>query len=126
MRKVTTVASYVGVLPEPQRAIVSQLVRLIEDTAPQLELAVEWAQPVFSHRGPCMWLKATSRYVQLGFWRGAELEDPELVLRGDGAKIRHIRLSELDDIDVAILSKLVSQAMELNERLGDPTTPIES
>ena len=120
MRKVTTIAAYVKVLPEPHKAIVHQLVDIIQDTAPQLELAVEDSQPVFRHRGPCICVKVTSRYVQLGFWRGSALDDPDGILQSTGTQMRHIRLSELDDIDVARVAKLVSQAAELNEPPADP------
>jgi hypothetical protein len=43
------------------------------------------------------------------------------VLQGSGEKMRHIKLSQLADIDAELFSELIRQAIELNSKKGDPT-----
>jgi hypothetical protein len=40
-----------------------------------------------------------ARWVNLGFQRGSELDDAQRLLQGEGRWIRHIRISELRDLD---------------------------
>src|SRR5438874_12679647 len=40
-----------------------------------------------------------ARWVNLGFNRGSTLDDPAGVLQGSGRWVRHIRISELADLD---------------------------
>jgi len=42
-------------------------------------------------------------------------------LRGSGEKMRHFKLSSLDDINQQIFSDFVRQAVNLNLTKGDPT-----
>ena len=121
MLRATTLVAYFRALPEPQISITNELIRLVEEAAPGLEFSIKSAQPVFSYCGPCIFIKAFPRHVNLGFFRGSELDDPAALLIGDGAQMRHVRYSEVDEIDGAALSALVVQAVDLNKRLGNPT-----
>jgi hypothetical protein len=40
-----------------------------------------------------------SRWVNLGFNRGAELDDPEGLLAGSGRLVRHLRIAREEDLD---------------------------
>jgi hypothetical protein len=51
------------------------------------------------------------RYVNVAFFRGAELEDPARLLRGTGGKMRHVRIDDAAKLD-AKLAALVRQAAE--------------
>lgn len=50
------------------------------------------------------------KHVNLGFNRGAELEDPKGLLVGTGRLIRHVTLSAPDDLDSPDLKRLVRAA----------------
>ena len=39
----------------------------------------------------------TSKWVNLGFYQGVGLADPEGLLEGTGAKMRHVKIRSLDD-----------------------------
>jgi hypothetical protein len=43
-------------------------------------------------------IAAYAHWVNLGFNRGAELEDPDGVLQGSGRQVRHIRISDPADL----------------------------
>jgi hypothetical protein len=59
--------------------------------------------------------------VNIGFWRGAELTDPNGLLEGDGDCRRRIKLSRRADIPEPALKRFVKEAVKLNQALGDPT-----
>jgi hypothetical protein len=103
-----------------QAEAVALLATIIREAAPDAEGTVKWGQPVFELAGPFAYIKPATAHVSLGFWRGAELEDPEGVLEGDGERMRHVKISSLRAIDATILSPLVQRAVLLNREQGSP------
>ena len=52
-----------------------------------------------------------AKWVNLGFHRGSELEDPKGLLEGTGRLIRHIRISEPEDLAEPAVRAFVKQAI---------------
>ena len=50
-------------------------------------------------------------WVNLGFFRGTVLEDPEGLLRGTGAKMRHVRMRSIEDTQAPAIRELVEKAL---------------
>ena len=50
-------------------------------------------------------------WVNLGFYRGASLPDPEGLLEGTGAKMRHVKIYTLADASGADIRALVEAAL---------------
>ena len=58
-------------------------------------------------------------YVNLGFYHGAELPDPEGLLEGTGAKMRHVKLRSVQDAGGPAVRELVAEALaERRSALG--------
>jgi len=58
-------------------------------------------------------------HVNVGFFFGAELEDPARLLEGRGKRMRHVKVRSGTDLDVAALSALVDAAYaDIRSRLG--------
>src|SRR5262245_5086927 len=49
-------------------------------------------------------------HVNVGFFRGAEISDPERLLEGTGRFMRHVKLRPDSDVDAAALTKLIVTA----------------
>ena len=49
-------------------------------------------------------------HVNVGFFRGAEIADPEGLLEGSGKFMRHVKLRSGEEVDVAALSALIDAA----------------
>lgn len=49
-------------------------------------------------------------HVNVGFFRGAELADPNHLLAGTGKFMRHVKLSPERDVDATTLLKLIESA----------------
>ena len=50
-------------------------------------------------------------WVNLGFYAGAELSDPEELLEGTGAKMRHVKIRTLQDTERAAVPTLIRAAL---------------
>ncbi len=115
------VDNYIAQLEEWQVEIVSEVRQIILKTAPEADESIKWAQPVYKVNDPFAYIKAFKNSVNFGFWRGVDINDPEGLLQGSGEKMRHFKLSSLDDINAAVFSDYVRQAVKLNLTKGDPT-----
>ena len=116
-----TVDAYIASLETWQAEVVSSVRQIVLKTAPHAEEAIKWAQPVYSNNGPFAYIKAFKNSVNFGFWRGVDIADTQGILEGSGEKMRHVKLSSLDDIDENAFANFIQQAVNLNLSKGDPT-----
>ena len=101
--------------------MVTALVELARAAAPGAKESIKWAQPVFDDHGPFLYIKAFKNHVNFGFWRGVDLSNEAGILEGSGEKMRHIRVTSLDDIQADVFADLVQEAVTMNRSKGDPT-----
>ena len=94
---------------------------LVTRHAPDATLAMKWGQPVWEQNGPFAWLRPAAKHVSFGFWRGAELSDPDGHLEGEGDRMRHLKMTSAADLDQLPIEHFVKQAVALNGANGDPT-----
>lgn len=67
------------------------------------------------------YVNAFKAHVNVGFFRGAEIEDPESLLEGAGKFMRHVKLSPERDVDADALTKLINTAYaDMKERVKLP------
>jgi len=121
MAKFKTADEYVDSLEGWQREVVSTLRDLIREAAPGATEAIKWAQPVYEDHGPFCYIKAFKNHVNFGFWRGADLPDPEGLIESSGKKMGHVKVAGAEDIRAEVFQEYVRAAVELNRTLGDPT-----
>jgi hypothetical protein len=64
------------------------------------------------------YVDAFKAHVNVGFFRGAELADPEGLLEGTGKFMRHVKLRPERDVDRTTLTKLIKTAyIDMRSRL---------
>ena len=64
------------------------------------------------------YVNAFSAHVNVGFFRGAEISDPNRLLEGTGKFMRHVKLRPERRIDAAALRKLVRTAyVDMKDRV---------
>jgi hypothetical protein len=56
------------------------------------------------------YVNAFTAHVNVGFFRGAEIADPESLLEGTGKFMRHVKLRPEQDINATALTKLIETA----------------
>ena len=116
-----TIDEYTDSMDGWKKEAVSALVDLVRKAVPEAAGSIKWSQPVFETEGPFCFIKAHKNHVNFGFWWGAKLDDPDGLLEGDGEKMRHIKITGLEDISADKFLQLVKQSAEMNRTLGNPT-----
>ena len=116
-----TVDAYIAGLVGWKAEVASKVRLIVLEVAPDAIESIKWAQPVYESNGPFCYMKAFKNSVNFGFWRGVELEDSKGLLQGTGEKMRHVKLTGIDDVDEVALAGFVKQAVQLNLAKGDPT-----
>jgi hypothetical protein len=65
------------------------------------------------------YVNAFKAHVNVGFFRGAEIADPERLLEGTGKFMRHVKLRPECNVDSAALMKLIEAAyMDIKRRVN--------
>ncbi|HXJ63719.1 MAG TPA: DUF1801 domain-containing protein [Actinomycetota bacterium] len=116
-----TVEEYIAGVGGWRGGVMTELDALVRKAAPKAASAVKWAQPVYDQNGPMIWIKPFTKHVGIGFWRGAEMDDPKGLLRGDGDRMRNLPIHEGEKIPTTAIRGFVKQAIALNEAKGDPS-----
>lgn len=64
------------------------------------------------------YVNAFTAHVNVGFFRGAELPDPDGLLEGTGKFMRHVKLRPRSNVDATALATLINAAyMDMKNRL---------
>jgi hypothetical protein len=64
------------------------------------------------------YVNAFKAHVNVGFFRGAEIADPEDLLEGTGKFMRHVKLKPGSDVDASAFKRLIDTAYtDMRERL---------
>jgi hypothetical protein len=64
------------------------------------------------------YVNAFKAHVNVGFFRGADIADPEGLLEGTGRFMRHVKLKPESQVDAAALMKLIETAYaDMKQRL---------
>ena len=106
--------AYVARLLPPVKGLAEQVRAVVREAAPQADEELKWGNPCYSQQGPLCYISATRTHVNLGFFRGEDLTDPDKLLEGDGSEMRHIKIRTPAEIHKAQLTAWIRQAVELN------------
>jgi len=124
MKKTTPAAipdAYVTSLSGWQRVAVEQLRASFLDSA-ALDEIIKWGHLVYLSNGPVLLIRAEENRVLFGFWRGQRLRQMDPLLKPGGKYEMATReFHEGDEVNVAMVRRLVKEAVRLNKTLGDPT-----
>ena len=116
-----TIDEYIAGLGGDWRSdVVARLRTIVDTAAPEASSTIKWAQPVWESNGPFAYIKAFGSSVNIGFWRGAQLEHGAGILEGEGERMKHLTLREGDAIPADELAGFVHQAVALNREHGSP------
>ena len=66
-----------------------------------------------------VYLLPHASWVNLGFYKGADLKDPKNLMEGTGAKMRHVKIRSMEDADQPGIHALIKEALkERRKALG--------
>jgi hypothetical protein len=114
--------AYVAGLDGWRRVCVERL-RAGVRAAAGLDEVIKWGHLVYLSNGPVLLIRAEAERVLFGFWRGQRLRTIEARLKPGGKyEMATLELREGMDLDAAVVTRLVRDAVALNDTLGNPTT----
>jgi len=99
-------------------ALADELEALISATVPKSQAVQKYGGTLFTLKpdekeGQFCGVFIYKAHVQISFSKGAQLDDPKSLLSGNGKLRRHVNLSDVSDIDMTGLKKLLKQASKL-------------
>jgi hypothetical protein len=111
MSEVNTATDYFNSLPETQRPLAESLRLLIQEAAPELTESLKWGFPSYGEKKNICYLAAKAKHINLGFYDASKLTDPESLLEGTGAKMRHVKIRKAADLKPEALRQLIREAV---------------
>ncbi len=113
--------AYVGALTGGRGECVRELRTAVRKAA-ALDEVIKWGHLVYFSGGPVLLIRAEEARVLFAFWRGKRLIDLEPRLKASGKhELATLELREGMKVAPSVVRRLVQQAVELNQSLGDPT-----
>jgi hypothetical protein len=108
------VQAYIAAMPGWKRDLGKRLDAIIVRKVPNVRKAVKWNSPFYGIEGQGWFLSfhVFTRYVKVGFFRGASLR-PLPPGASKDKNMRYLDIYESDDLDEAQLGKWVKQAAAL-------------
>jgi hypothetical protein len=114
MAKHATIDGYIAAMPAPLADVAAGARRVIDANLDGADSAIKWAHPTWSlGKQPVCYLKAASKHVTFGFWRGASIDDPSGRLESSGEVMAHAKLRSPQDVDGWLFADWLRQAREL-------------
>lgn len=106
---------YIAERDAPVRAVLEELRALVHAALPDAAEGFKWGAPVFdnAHGVTVVYLYGGKDHANLGFVRGAELDDPHRILKGSGKAGRHVQIFPGKTVPAAQLTALLAQCAAL-------------
>ncbi|MDE2789315.1 MAG: DUF1801 domain-containing protein [Paracoccaceae bacterium] len=105
--------------PEPLRPVTIRLKELLLSVDPDACIVVRLGDRAATFgTGPkkmsegCCYILPYTNWVNLGFYRGVDISDPDKLLEGTGAKMRHIKVRSIEECDNPRLVSMIRDAFE--------------
>lgn len=84
--------------------------KLVLSATPGIEECIKWGMPVYEKGALICAIRRTKTYVALQFHYGdVELHDPQHLLEGTGATMRHVKIRSASEIKPSIFSDWIRQ-----------------
>jgi hypothetical protein len=113
MKAFASFEEYLGDQEPGNQAVIRGLRQFVSAAQPRLREDVKWGNGCWvAGNSPVAYVHAEDSYVQFGFFRGSELDDPGRLLDGKGKYVRHIKVADPKDIDEEAFGVLLAQACE--------------
>ena len=97
--------------PKNQK-LIAAVSKVIGSIAPELTTTVKWGQGCWTEgKDHKLYVHCKADHIQLGFYRGSQLKDPNNLLQGTGKFVKHVKIASVADIDRAAFEKLIKQVL---------------
>ncbi|MCL4258274.1 MAG: DUF1801 domain-containing protein [Anaerolineales bacterium] len=117
--------AFLAGFPEQLQAIALELRTQILDLAPEVIEQIDEAAHLLGYGYAETYTHLVcviifqKDYINFGFPRGVDLEDPEALLEGTGQRARHVKIYSVDDATLPGVLSLLREAIEITPRPDD-------
>ncbi|MBZ0307751.1 MAG: DUF1801 domain-containing protein [Anaerolineae bacterium] len=100
--------------PEVQQ-LASALRKLVKETVPELEEEGKrgWGNIMYKAGEVVCAISPHKDHVNVNFYKGTSLSDPNHLLEGTGKSLRHVKILSLETIPTEALAQLIQEAYQL-------------
>ena len=113
--------AFLAKTPREWKPVVAELRNLVHELAPGLTEAMKYGMPSYTHENhTVVYIMPTADHVNLGFYDGVDLEDPNKLLEGTGKRLRHVKIRTVQEAKSPALKALVEEAMRVRDKIGKP------
>jgi hypothetical protein len=98
MQKNVHVDHFIFTAPSEYRVILNLLRDIIANTVPDIKEEFKWNMPVYRAKKLCCYISTHKDHINLGFYKGTTLSDPDQLLEGTGKDLRHYKIRTLKDV----------------------------
>ena len=106
---------YIRKIPPPFRAIVEDLRDLIFKSVPGAFENFKDEKLIYEKNGEiCFIEKKPKQHVVLGFYKGNQLSDRDILLKGADIDKKYFIITNIEDMNEEILSEILKEAASLN------------
>jgi hypothetical protein len=111
-----TIDEYIGALDEGLKEAAAKARRVIDAGLPEAESRLWHGHPVWFMDGePVALLKAYSKYVTFGLWKGQQITDPSGKLEAGSRQMASVKLASEQYVDEQLFTDWLRQARELEQ-----------
>ena len=107
--------NYILNQPEPYRSILLHLKVIIENTTSALDLKYKYKIPFYYiNNKPFCYLNVTKGYVDLGFWKGNQIQiHQNYFVTANRKMMVSLRYWKLEDVKNSVLIDVIEEALKL-------------
>lgn len=105
------VTQYIAAADEKHQPILQNLRKLILEVIKNVNEEFKWSRPVYAITKDFCYLKTTKKHVTLGFFEFEKIQTNKHLLEGTGKSMRHIKLSNLQELAELEITKMLQEAI---------------
>lgn len=89
---------------------------LLHTEFPDMTESYKWNMPVYESNGIVGYIAAFKDHLNLGFYKGIYLNDPNNRLEGSGEELRHCKIRSMEEVDLPQFKAWFQQAISLQQK----------
>ena len=96
-----------------------ELRQMFLEAEPDLRESIKWGNPCFEKKLRVFYLASQGdRYVTLGLWQGALLQNPEGLIEGTGKRMRHVKIRGEEELGNPAVGRIIREAVGIDGTEG--------
>jgi hypothetical protein len=113
----TQIENWLDKLPTKKRTLALKVRDIVLNSDSSVKELIKWGNLTFTSSGNLGWIISyvSTDYINLGFFNGTRLSDPQKLLEGTGKGLRHQKIRTEKDIDKKQIASWVKQSIKLNK-----------